>query len=104
MAYLDVALVSAMVGLVVYGTIRLLTRPEPQRRPVSPAGRWRAAHYDVKGETRVVLQRVSASGVNLVDEHIVASVRIDDPEYDAKFLAAMSTARERQALFEAEED
>jgi hypothetical protein len=104
MAVLDVALVFAIVGLIVYGCFRLLMRADVQRRPTSPAGRWRVAHHDVKGETRVVLQRISPSGANLVDEHVVASVRVDDPEYDAKFLAAMSTARERLALFEAEED
>jgi len=38
----------------------------------------------------------------VVDEHVIATLRVDDPEYDAKFLSAMATARERRALFEAE--
>jgi hypothetical protein len=29
---------------------------------------------------------------------------LDDPDYDAKFLAAMESARQRRALFESEED
>jgi hypothetical protein len=40
----------------------------------------------------------------VVDEHAIASIPVDDPEYDAKFLTAMSIARERRALFEAEEE
>lgn len=34
---------------------------------------------------------------------MIASVRSDDPAYDDKFLAAMDTPRQRQALFEAED-
>jgi hypothetical protein len=34
---------------------------------------------------------------------MITSVRSDDPEYDDKFLAAMDAARQRQALFEAED-
>lgn len=105
MVILEAALVIGMVWLVVYGTIRLLARPQgaAPRSPVSPAGEWRAVHYDVKGTTRVVLQRISPSGDHVLDEHVIATVPVDDPEYDAKFLAAMSTARERRALFETEE-
>lgn len=103
MVILEVALVLGMVGLIVYCTIRLLTRPLDQRRPPMRAGQWRTAHYDAEGVTRVVLQKISPSGVDVLDEHVVATVRVDDPEYDAKFFTAMTTARERRALFEAEE-
>ena len=51
----------------------------------------------------MVLQKISSSGV-VLDEHVVATVPVDDPDYDAKFLTAMNTARERRALFEAEQD
>ena len=50
-----------------------------------------------------MVQKTSPTGVNVLDEHSVATIRIDDPEYDAKFLAAMATARERRALFESED-
>ena len=104
MVILEAALVIGMVWVLVYGTIRLLTGPQTQRTtPVSTAGRWRAVHYDVQGTTHVALQRVSPDGDHVLDEHVIATVRVDDPEYDAKFLAAMSTARERRAMFEAEE-
>lgn len=104
MAILEAALVLGMVGLVVYGLFRLMARPQDQGHPASLVGRWRVAHYDVKGETRVVLQKVSDSGVKVLDEHVIATVRVDDPDYDTKFLTAMSTARERRALFEAEDE
>jgi hypothetical protein len=39
----------------------------------------------------------------VLDEHVIATVRSDDPEYDDKFLVAMNAARQRQALFEAED-
>jgi len=104
MVLLEAAVVVVMAWVIVYGTVRLLARPQDQQRPVSPAGQWRAAHYDVKGETHVVLQRVSPSGLNVLDEHVIAKLPVDDPDYDARFLTAMNTARERRALFEAEED
>jgi hypothetical protein len=103
MVILEIALVLGMVWVTAYGTIRLLRPPEDRGRLAVGAGQWRAAHYDVGGETRVVLQKTSPSGFNVVDEHVIATLRVDDPEYDAKFLTAMSTARERRALFEAED-
>jgi hypothetical protein len=102
-AILEVVVVLGMVGLVLYATVWLLIRPQHQRPPVSGSGRWRACHYDQNGKTLVVLQKISPSGTNVLDEHIIATIRVDDPEYDDKFLSAMSTARQRQALFEAEE-
>ena len=103
MAVLDAVLVLGIVALLVYGTMRLLDRPQQQRHPASGAGQWRTVHYDVQGTTRVALQKVSPSGTDVLDEHVVATVAVDDPRYDEKFLAAMATARERRALFEAEE-
>jgi len=99
------ALVVGMIWVLAHTTLRLLGHP--QRRGVTIAsqpGRWRVAHYDVDGETRVVLQKVSSAGGELLDEHVIEAFRIDDPDYDARFLQAMSTARERRSLFESEED
>jgi len=104
MVFLEAALVVGLVWLVVYGTIRVLTPPREQPPPALPPGQWQAAHYDVDGETRVVLQKTTAGGAHVIDEHVIATFRTDDPDYDAKFLQAMSTARERRALFEAEEE
>jgi hypothetical protein len=103
MVLLEAAVVIGIFCLIVGGALRLLTRPSAQR-PALPAGHWRAVHYDVKGHTHVVLQKVSASGANVLDEHVVATISVDDPDYDALFLAAMSAARERRALFDTEEE
>jgi hypothetical protein len=104
MVVLEAVLVLGIVGILLYATIRLLTRPEARRHPASLPGQWRVAHYDAADETRVVLQKISNIGAAVVDEHVIATVPVDDPGYDAKFLTAMSTARERRALFEAEEE
>ena len=99
---IEAAFVLGLLGLICYGVIRLLTHV-PTRPSVSNAGRWVTVHYDVNGVTRVAVQKVSPTGASVLDEHIISTIPIDDPEYDAKFLTAMAAARERRALFEAEE-
>ncbi len=104
MALFDAVLVLAVLGLVVYGATRLLNRARYQLPAASNPGQWRTAHYDSKGVTKVVLQKMSPQGAHLINEHVVATIRLDDPDYDTLFMTAMSTARERRALFESEED
>jgi hypothetical protein len=99
---LEAALVIGVAGLLLYGAVRLLARPADRQLPASQAGQWVTAHYDVDGVTNVVVQKLSPTGVNVLDEHVVAKLTIDDPDYDAKFLAAMAAARQRRALFESE--
>jgi hypothetical protein len=103
MMILDAAFVLGMVGLILYGTIRLLTRPQDQRPALPAGGQWRTAHYDVDGSTHIVVQKISTDGHHVLDEHGVETIRIDDHDYDSKFLSAMARARERRALFETEE-
>jgi hypothetical protein len=67
-------------------------------------GEWRIDHVDVHGRTRVLLQKVLPGSGQVVDEHVVATIPVDDPDYEATFLQAMATARERRALFESEQD
>ena len=100
----DAVLVLGVVGLLVYGAVRVLTRTQDRALRGSGAGRWRATHYDVKGSTRVVLQKTSPGGANLLDEHVIATIPLDDPDYETKFMTAMATARERRAMFETEEE
>ncbi len=108
MAILDAVLVLGILGLLVYLTLRLLlmTRPGGGSATAAPAGSgvWQTAHYDVDGTTHVVVQRVSADGGVVLDEHLVALVVVDDPDYDLQFRTAMATARERRSMFEAEQD
>ena len=83
---------------------RAIARTPRARVAAAAPGVWRTNHYDAKGVTRVVVQKVSPGGTNLLNEHVVSTIRLDDPEYDATFMAAMATARERRAVFEAEDD
>lgn len=100
---LEAAAVVVLLGLVVFGAATMwMSRGRPEREPVG-SGRWRAAHYDVGGSTRVVVQKLSATGVNLLDEHVVAELPREAPDFEERFLEAMATARQRQSLFEAEE-
>lgn len=103
MGLLKTVVVLGMAGLVVYLAVTLLTRGTHRPRALGAHGRWRTAHYEVDGATRIVVQKVQADDASVIDEHLVATLAVDDPEYDAKFLDAMARARQRLALFEAED-
>ena len=91
-----------LVGLLVFAVTSLLQRSADPGPQVAAPGTWRVAHYDAKGETHVVLQKVREGDTRVLDEHVITSIRSDDPDYDDKVLAAMDAARQRQALFESE--
>lgn len=100
---LEIIAVTGLLAVVVFVAATVLfTRSQERREPVGP-GQWRATHYEADGVTRVVVQKMSATGVNLLDEHVVAELHRDDADFDSRFLEAMSAARQRQSLFEAEE-
>ena len=104
MLRLELIVVVVLVALVVYAAAtHLMSRPKQQGREPVGTGQWRATHYDADGVTRGVVQKVSATGADLLDEHVVAELHRDDADFDARFLEAMSTARHRQSVFEAEE-
>jgi hypothetical protein len=107
MAVLEALVVVLLAGVLVYGVVSGLVKAtgghDPRELAPRP-GRWRSAHYDDRGLTRVVLQKLSTDGIKVLDEHTIATIRADDPDYDDKFLSAMLTARQRQALFESEEE
>jgi hypothetical protein len=104
MLTLEAVVVILVVGGLVYATVVLLGRS----RDAGGSGRgpveWRVNHRDVHGETKVVLQKVTPGGISVLAEHVVATIPIDDPAYDERFLTAMTSARERRALFESEEE
>ena len=100
-AMLEGLLIVGAMGLLLYAVIRAL-----QGRPGHPtvaAGQWRVAHYDVNGHTRVVVHKVRTGGAQVLDEHVIAEIQVNDPEYDELFMTAMATARQRKAIFETEE-
>jgi hypothetical protein len=103
MVVLEAAILVGLVGLMIFWMTSHLLRSTDQGPQVSARGTWRVAHYDAKGETRVVLQKVRDGDTRVLDEHVITSVSSQDPDYDEKFLAAMDAARQRQALFEAED-
>ena len=104
MVLAEAVLVLGLFAVLVFTALMLLMRPGDQQPSASLPGEWRVAHYDTSGVTKVVVQKVARTGGAVLDEHLVAALPVGDPEYDAAFLAAMSTARERRALFESEED
>ena len=104
MVMVEALFVIGLVGLMVFAVVSLLGRSVDERRPTSLLGTWQVAHYDAKGETHIVLGKISDSGSKVLDEHVITSFRADDPEYEARFMAGMDTARQRQALFEAEDE
>ncbi len=102
MLLFQAAVVVALLGLLAYGAIMVLTRAPAERPPEIGPVTWAVAHYDADRSTRIVVRKVSAGGTHVLDEHLVATVPVDDPDYDEKFLQAMTTARQRRALFETE--
>lgn len=104
MARIEVLFALGIVALVVYGTIVAVTSSEKRGAQSAIAGaRWEAAHVAADHTTRVVVRKVVPTTGAVLDEHLVAVVADDDPNYDAKFLEAMAEARQRVALFESED-
>jgi hypothetical protein len=103
-AVLEGLLIMGFVGVLLYLAIRALLGSQAQEsHPALIAGPWRTAHYDVDGHTKVVVQRIAATGTHVLDEHVIAEIPVSDPDYDELFMTAMATARQRKAIFETEE-
>ena len=101
MAILEGLLTVGAMGLVLYAVIRAL-----QSRPGAPgSGRRSVARRPLRR------QRPHKSGGaqgrarwrRILDEHVIAEIPVDDPDYDVLFMTAMATARQRKAIFETEE-
>ena len=102
---LDAAVVLGVVSVCLYLVFRAVMVDQeagPRRLASSSSGTWEVTHYDRYDATRVVVRKTTRGGQKL-DEHVVAEIPIEDPDYDEKFLTAMATARERKALFESED-
>lgn len=103
MVLLEAALVIGLVSAAVYAGVRLLMRMTDSRPAAVGQGQWRVTHYDHRGATKVVLQKVTPAGTHVLDEHLIETIPVDAVDYDERFMTAMNTARQRQAVFEAEE-
>ena len=104
-----VAMFEGLLVVGIFGVLRdlairaLSTRQVQELHPAVKIGRWRTAHYDVDGHTKVVVQKVTPAGAHVLDEHVIAEIPVKDPDYDELFMTAMATARQRKAIFETEE-
>jgi hypothetical protein len=103
MVLLEAVAVIGVVAILLYLLIATMTSRTATRTSATTSGRWRVNHYDTGGRTRVVVQKVATESGRVLDEHVIDTVRVDDPDYDERFLTAMATARQRLALFESEE-
>ncbi|MET1057992.1 MAG: hypothetical protein ABWX84_00210 [Nocardioides sp.] len=105
MVMVEGLVIVGVIGFLLYAVVQaLLSRQVPrQEHPSAAVGQWRVAHYDVKGRTRVVVHKVRPGGSHVLDEHVIAEIPVDDPEYDELFMTAMARARQRKAVFETEE-
>jgi hypothetical protein len=98
----ELAVVVGLVWALVSVVLWLLDRT---RGPtLTTPAHWRVTHYDAEGETRVVLQKHDDQRDEILGQHLVGTIPLGDPDYEATFLAVMDSARQRRALFEAEED
>lgn len=104
MPRVEVLFALGLIALVVYGSaVAVISRQNRGLRLAGTGARWEAAHFAADHTTRVVVRKVVPPTGVVLDEHLVAVVADDDPNYDAKFLEAMAEARQRVALFESEE-
>ncbi len=96
-----VVAVAVALAVVAVSVQRRRTPPD-EPRAVEPA-RWRVAHVSREGVTHVLVRREVASTGQVLDEREVVTVNDDDPDYDAKFMEAIATARARADVFNDED-
>ena len=79
-AMLEGLLIVRITGVLLYLAIRALMSNQAQEPQLaSNAGHWRTAHYDVDGDTKVVVQKVTPAGTHVLDEHVIAEIQVSDP-------------------------
>jgi hypothetical protein len=104
MALVEALVVLGVVALIVYAAVVALGDGAQRGRPTTVVGaRWEATHHAAGHTTRVVVRKVVPATGTVLDEHLVAVIPDEDPDYDANFLQAMAQARQRVALFESED-
>jgi pyridoxamine 5'-phosphate oxidase family protein len=91
-----VLLVALLFAACVAGLAYVVMTPVARRhgRRLRAKARWRTRHYGERGHTVVAVGLALPSG-EVLDEHVVARVRDDDPDWNARFLAARAEAEER---------
>jgi pyridoxamine 5'-phosphate oxidase family protein len=100
-----VPLVAIVVALAAAYVVYLATTPlaRGRDRRLRARASWQTRHYGANGET-VVAVSLTRPGGEILDEHVVARLRDDDPEWSAKFLRAREEAAERAFHLNADRD
>ena len=92
-----IALVVALVVtlLIAFGAYLVLATLARRRQArMSQAARWKLRHFGDRGATVVTASLMLPDG-RVLDEHVVARVAEDDPDWTTRFLAASAVAEER---------
>ncbi len=92
-----------VVAVVVVAVLAFRQIAGSDAAPAIEPARWTAAHVSRDGLTHVVVRRVVASTGQVLDEREVVTFPDDDPDYDARFMEAIATARARADLFNGED-
>ena len=103
-ALFETLVVVGVAVVIVYAMYAILssTGQGTESSVANVASRWETAHYGVNGATKVVVRKAAPRKGKVLDEHVVAVIPDDDPDYEEKFLHAMAQARSRAALFDSE--
>ncbi|HLL64550.1 MAG TPA: hypothetical protein VK453_02255 [Micromonosporaceae bacterium] len=90
------ALIGLVAVLLVSYLVSSMTRSGDRRPAIraDPAARWQLRHFGDRDET-VVTVSLFAPGGPVLDQHVVARIRTEDPEWTARFLEAKEIAEER---------
>lgn len=84
---------AAVLFAVVFVAYRALTGG--RRPPLLPVGgRWQPRHFADGGQTVVTVARMTPRG-EVIEEHVVARIHDDDPDWSRTFVAAKQEAEER---------
>jgi hypothetical protein len=85
-------LVAACAAYLVYLATTPIARHRSRR--LAAKARWQIRHYGERGETVVAVSLMLPTG-EVLDEHVVARVPDDDPDWNGRFLLAQEEAAER---------
>jgi hypothetical protein len=92
-----IAFVAALGAAVLIAFLAYLVIATAARRGqarMARAARWKLRHYGERGATVVTASLMLPDG-RVLDQHVVARIPEDDPEWTAKFLEASAVAEER---------
>ena len=82
------------VGLTYFGYLVLSVFARRPQRFERDRAKWQLRHYGDRGTTVVAVSLVAPTG-RVFDEHVVARIPDQDPEWSERFLRAKEEAEER---------